>query len=240
MANTLLKFDAAASDNASNEIEGGTGHYDGEVLDAHVVILNNYLRVHHAVSYVELAKRVRKLTVLLSVPMEPNKDWDAEWMGLDVQMQKNWMFTKKWKHSKGFSEDNYIHVPVDTVKQLKQLKPDIVFSYEMGFRTLLSGWFRRWNRKVPLVMVGNMSFGIEKERRLGRRLLRSAVRRLVDCCTYNGPSCKRYLKSIGIADEQLHHLPYCINPEVVYRGERELVSTDKPRTLLYCGGIVAR
>ena len=130
------------------------------------MILNNYLRVHHAVSYVELAKRVRKLTVLLSVPMEPNKDWDAEWMGLDVRMQKNWMFTKKWKHSKGFTEDNYIHVPVDTVKQLKQLKPDIVFSYEMGVRTLLSGWFRRWNRKTPLVMVGNMSQDIEKERRL--------------------------------------------------------------------------
>ena len=237
MTNTLLKFDAV---NTGNEMEGGADHYDGEVLDAHVVILNNYLRVHHAVSYVELAKRVRKLTVLLSVPMEPNKDWDAEWMGLDVRMQKNWMFTKKWKHSKGFAEDNYIHVPVDTVKQLKQLKPDIVFSYEMGFRTLLSGWFRRWNRKVPLVMVGNMSFGIEKERRLGRRLLRSVVRRLVDFCTYNGPSCKRYLKSLGLPDERLHHLPYCIDPEVVYLGERQPVTADKPRTLLYCGGIVAR
>ena len=55
-------------------IEIAPPKYDGEVLDVHVVILNNYVRVHHAVSYVELAKRVRKLTVLLSVPMEPNKD----------------------------------------------------------------------------------------------------------------------------------------------------------------------
>ena len=237
MASTIVKSETTQSGIA---IEIESPGYDGEVLDAHVVILNNYLRMHHAVSYVELAKRVRKLTVLLSVPMEPNKDWEAEWLGLDVKMQKNWMITKKWKHSKGFSEDNYIHVPVDTIKQLKQLKPDIVFSYEMGVRTLLSGWFRKWNRKVPLVMVGNMSQGIERERSLSRRMLRSVVRRLVDFCTYNGPSCKRYLKSLGLSEERLHHLPYCIDPAVVYRGKRELVAADQPRKLLYCGGIIAR
>lgn len=237
MSGTLVKSESTQSLNA---IEIESPDYDGEVLDAHVVILNNYLRVHHAISYVELAKRVRKLTVLLSVPMEPNKDWDAQWMGLDVKMQKNWMFTKKWKHSKGFTEDNYIHVPVDTVKQLKQLKPDIVFSYEMGVRTLLSGWFRKWNRKVPLVMVGNMSQSIEQERRLSRRLLRSFIRRLVDCCTYNGPSCKRYLESLGLPEDKLYHLPYCIDAEVVYHGKRELVPAGKPRTLMYCGGIIAR
>ena len=237
MASTIVKSESTPSLNA---IEIESPDYDGDVLDAHVVILNNYLRVHHAISYVQLAKRVRKLTVLLSVPMEPNKDWDAQWLGLDVKMQKNWMFTKKWKHSKGFSEDNYIHVPIDTVKQLKQLKPDIVFSYEMGIRTLLSGWFRAWNRKVPLVMVGNMSQHIEQERRLSRRLLRSFVRRLVDFCTYNGPSCKRYLKSLGLPEQKLHHLPYCIDSKVVYHGKRELAPADKPRTLFYCGGIITR
>ena len=40
MTNTLLKFDAAETVNTGNEMEGGAGHYDGEVLDAHVVILN--------------------------------------------------------------------------------------------------------------------------------------------------------------------------------------------------------
>ena len=237
MSSTLVKSESAQSVNA---IEFESPDYDGEVLDAHVVILNNYLRVHHAISYVELAKRVRKLTVLLSVAMEPNKDWDAQWLGLDVKMQKNWMLTRKWKHSKGFSEDNYIHLPVDTVKQLKQLKPDIVFSYEMGIRTLLSGWFRKLNRKVPLVMVGNMSQSIEQERSFSRRLLRSCIRRLVDYCTYNGPSCKRYLKSLGLPEEKLFHLPYCIDPKVVYHGKREMVPADKPRTLMYCGGIIAR
>lgn len=217
-----------------------TDDFAGEVLDAHVVILNNYIRVHHAVSYVELAKRVRKLTVLLSVPMEPDRDWDADWMGLDVQVQKNWMFTKNWKHSKGFQEKNFIHVPVDTVKQLKRLKPDIVFSYEMGFRTLLSGWFRRWNKKVPLVMVGNMSHWVERERGFARRLLRGVVRRVVDVCSYNGPSCKHYLKSLGVPDEKLFSIPYCVDPKVVYTGDRESRANDAPRKLLYSGSIIPR
>ena len=108
MSNTVLKPDVAQSVEA---IEIESPKYDGEVLDVHVVILNNYVRVHHAVSYVELAKRVRKLTVLLSVPMEPNKDWSAQWMGLDVRVQKNWMFTRKWKHSKAVS---YTHLTLPT------------------------------------------------------------------------------------------------------------------------------
>jgi glycosyltransferase involved in cell wall biosynthesis len=211
-----------------------------DVIDAHVVILNNYLRIHHVVSYQELAKRVRKLTILLSVPMEPDRQWGAEWSDLDVQVQKNWMFTKMWKHSTGFQEANFIHVPVDTVSRLKQLKPDVVFSYEMGIRTLLAGWFRIFNRKVPLVMVGNMSEFIERERGIVRRTLRGLIRRTVDFCTYNGPSCKRYLQGLGVASDRLFHVPYCIDDQVAYLGERSLIPADKPRTLLYCGSISPR
>jgi len=77
---------------------------DLKYIDAHVVILNNYIRKHHVDSYRELAKRVRKLTVLLSTPMEPDRDWDPQWDDLDVRVQKNWMFTTSWKHSAGFKE----------------------------------------------------------------------------------------------------------------------------------------
>jgi len=63
---------------------------------------------------------------------------------------------------------------------------------------------------------------------------------MVDYCTYNGPSCKRYLESLGVPEEKLHHLPYCIDPEVVDHEHREVSPTDKPRTLLYSGGIIPR
>ena len=209
-------------------------------LDVHVVILNNYLRKHHAVSYRALAKRVRKLTILLSVEMEPDRAWNPEWEGLDVRLQKNWMWTAKWKHSAGFKENNFIHVPIDTVSQLKRLKPDIVFSYEMGMRTILSAWYRRFHSKAPLVMVGNMSEHIEKERGLFRKMMRGVVRRSADAFTFNGPSCQRYLSSLGIAPEKMFPLPYCIDSDVVFTGERDQPESGRPRRFLYCGSISER
>lgn len=210
-----------------------------EVIDAHVVILNNYLRRHHVVAYKEIAKRVRKLTVLLSVPMEPDRDWDAEWDGLDVVVQKNKMFTTQWKHSSGFKEDNFIHVPVDTRKQLKALNPDVILSYEMGMRTFLCGIHRMFHRNCRLVMVGNMSQHIESERGWSRKLFRKTIVKMADYFTYNGPSCKRYLASLGIKANRLFHFPYCIDPDAVSTEQRPSVVAE-PRQLLYCGAMSSR
>ena len=213
-----------------------------ERLDAHVVILINYVRKHHVLAFQELAKRVRRLTVLVSVPMEPDRSWDAQWEDLDVRVQKNWMWTARWKHSTGFQEPSFIHIPIDTGSQLKSLQPDIVFSYEMGFRTLLSSWYRRFHRNVPLVVVGNMSEHIERERGLMRRSLRWLIRRGADFYTYNGPSCKRYLKSLSIGEDRLFHVPYCIDADVVFHGDatESIESTDGPLRLLYCGALSQR
>ena len=208
-------------------------------LDAHVVLLNNYVRPHHVAVYTELAKRVRELTILLSVPMEPDRSWQPQWEGLDVRVQKNWMFTARWKHSSGFAEPNFIHVPIDTTKQLKNLNADIVFSYEMGVRTLLSCWYRRFHPKVPLVMVGNMSEHVEAERGLARRVLRRSICRGADYFTYNGPSCKRYLESLSVTPDRLFEVPYCIDSSVVFDGTREASKTDH-RKLLYCGSLSDR
>ncbi len=209
------------------------------VSDAHVVILINYVRRHHVIAYKELAKRVKRLTILVSTPMESDRSWTAEWDELDVRIQRNWMFTSKWKHPFGFEEPNFIHIPIDTPSQLKKLKPDIVFSYEFGMRTLFSAWYRRWNRNVPLVMVGNMSDHIERARGIGRRLLRRLLRANIDYFTYNGPSCKRYLQRVGIAEDRLFHVPYCFDRDKSYAGDKQF-STDGNKRLVYCGAISQR
>ncbi len=213
--------------------------FNSPLDQAHVVILNNYIRQHHVLAYKALEQRVGRLTILLSTEMEPDRNWEAEWNELDVRVQKNWMYTSKWKHSSGFEEPNFIHVPVDTSRQLRKIQPDIVFSYELGMRTLLSSWFRFWNRDIPLVMVGNMSEHIERERGILRRMLRTVLRRTVDCCTYNGPSCLRYLKSLGFSDDRLHHVPYCFDLDSAWHGEKTY-SADGTVRLLYCGAISSR
>lgn len=204
-----------------------------EVMDARVAVLNNYFRAHHTVVYQAINRRISNLNVLLSTPMEPNRSWDAEWDELDVTVQKNWTFTAKWRHSLGFAEDNFIHFPVDTVKQLKLLKPDVVFSYEFGVRTLLSSRYCRRNR-IPLVMVGNMSELIERERGFLRRRLRHFLRRRVDFCTYNGPSCKRYLLDLGVAEDRLLFFPYAYDCRKTHQGPVTF-SRDGVTRLMFCG-----
>lgn len=209
------------------------------IQDAHVVVLSNYFRRHHSLVYQQVLKHVGKLTILLSTDMEPDRAWQADWGDLDVQIQKNKMITARWKHSSGFDEPNFIHIPTDTVKSLKRLKPDIVFSYEMGMRTVLSSLYRLTHRKVPLVMVGNMADHIENERGMLRRTVRRFIRSRVDYATYNGPSCRRYLQQIGFADDRLFHFPYCIDFDTTYSGPQKF-SADGHRRLLYAGVISDR
>ena len=208
------------------------------IESSHVVILTNYMRRHHVLVFEEIKKRVGKLTVLLSTNMEPDRDWKAEWGDLDVVIQKNWMYTAKWKHSAGFRESNFIHIPIETVSQLRTLQPDIVFSYEMGMRTFLSGRYCK-SANIPMIMVGNMSEHIERERGPLRRMLRKFIRQSIDFATYNGPSCKRYLESLKIPEERLFHFPYAYDPTKTYTGPKTFSDGEEKR-LLFCGALGQR
>ena len=169
--------------------------------DTHVVVLINYLRRHHVLAFKEVARQVGKLTILVSTPMEGDRSWLPEWEGLDVIVQKNSTITLS--KSSGYDEKNFIHFPWDTISQLRRLQPDVVLSYEMGMRTLFSGLFRIFNRKIPLIIIGNMSNHIESNRGFARRCMRQLIRRMTDYCTYNGPSCRNYLSGLGIEDSRL-------------------------------------
>ncbi len=193
---------------------------------AHVVILMNYLRRLHVDVFEELEKHVRKITVLLSTPMEPDRQWEPSWGKLNVVVQKNWTVVRKW------------HLPYDTYSQLTRLQPDAVVSSELGFRTLFSSRYTQ-TRKIPLIAIGNMTEAIERERGWGRRTLRTILRNRVDCFTFNGPSCRRYLASLGIPEQKLSPFPYFYDVDKVFAGEKEF-SPSQPCKLLFSGNLTSR
>lgn len=207
-------------------------------VNGHVVVLTNYLRELHVDVLSELQRRVKRLTVLLSTPMEADRNWQPEWKDLNVRVQKTWTLVRKWRHSSGFQEANFVHLPYDTMAQLQQLAPDVVLSFELGLRTFLSSRYCR-KRKVPLVAVGNMSERIERERGWLRRRARDYLVPRIDYFTYNGPSCRRYFESLGIPDPKLFPFPYFYDTSKVFRGPK-LFSTDFPRKLLFSGNLNPR
>ena len=182
-------------------------------LDAHVVLLTNFIPPYMVPVYAELARRVRKLTLLLSTPMEPNRRWTPEWGSLDVKVQRTLTLMRPWRHPIGFCEPSSIHLPWDTMGMLRSLRPDVIISAQFGLRSLLSAWYAAWSR-TPLVLFVNLS----EHQELGWGRIRTSLRRWLirraACITVNGPSGARYLRGLGADPNRLFHVPYTALPDL--------------------------
>lgn len=186
----------------------------------HVVFLVNFVAPNLVAVMKELATRVGRLTILSSVEMESNRDWKADWKGLDVVIQNTWTITRKPVHPSGYQEVNYIHLPLDTFSQLRRLKPDVIVSLEMGARSLLSSLHCRFlNRKTAHVLAVYASQRSEAGRGPIRRLLRRRLLARADVITSNGPSCTRLLESYGAKNQSILPWNYAADPRKRFTGE---------------------
>jgi glycosyltransferase involved in cell wall biosynthesis len=210
-----------------------------EVVDAHVVLLTHYIPLYQVRVFQELAKRVRKLTILLSTPIEPNRQFELDWGGLDVRVQRSMQFRRRWKHTTGFHDELYVHVPYDTLFQLRRLQPDIVLSLELGMRSAACSLYRMTHRRSRLGLLVYVSEHTEQGRGGARGLLRRWLVRRADAISYNGPSGKRYLRGLGVADGMLYPFPYAADDRTAYRGPLARQASDAHR-LLYVGQLNER
>jgi len=207
-------------------------------LDCHVVTLTHFLPPYVASVLLHTAQHVRAFQVLLSIEREPNRQYCDTWKGLDVEVQRSLMFRRPWRHKTGFQDELYVHVPYDTIAQLHRAKPDIVFSYELGFRSLTSALYCKVYRKKLAICVC-VSEHTEQGRGIIRYWLRQILLKAADAVTYNGPSCLRYLKRFDLPDEKLFYFPYATSDSFRYTGPVErTVKSD--RRLLCIGQLTER
>jgi glycosyltransferase involved in cell wall biosynthesis len=206
---------------------------------AHVVVLMNFLPPHQLPVLNELARRVGKLTVLISTPMEPNRTWDVEWGDLDVQVQKSMTWRRIWRHPFGFSEDNYVHIPWDTLLRLRKLAPDVILSGELGMRSVFSALYARFAKKTRLVLMASMSEHTEHGRSRARVFLRKLLLRQCQCLVVNGNSGVRYVQSLGLDRSRIVRCSYAAKPHCFEQGSA-FRSPEKAHRLLYLGQFVER
>lgn len=203
------------------------------------ILLINYITKHQLPVFEALNRHWPGLKVLISVDMEPQRDYRAEFGSLVVEKQRNWTFQRTWKHEAGFEDAIHVHVPWDTLWRLLFARPHWVISYELGVRSILSALYRKLFRKSRLVLCVNVSEHTEQSWGMVRRRVRPWLLRAADAVTYNGPSCKRYLQSIGVPEEKLFHFPYAAHPDTVYRGSTERGAEQRHR-LLWVGQLTER
>ncbi|MEM7477910.1 MAG: glycosyltransferase family 4 protein [Planctomycetota bacterium] len=177
-------------------------------LPIHVAFFTGYIPPYALPVFEEIDRRVEKLTVLLSTQMEANRHWETDFGNLDIRVQKTWTHFSKWKHEVGFSDRKQTHVPWDTYWQIRDLKPDILVSEELGYRSLFCGMYRALFRSPPLLLVSNLSEHTEKGRGRLRLWLRQWLARRAAATTANSKSGLRYLESIGFSKDELFLFPY--------------------------------
>lgn len=173
-----------------------------------LVVLTHYLPPYMQRVLEHVAESVPQTQVLLSIPLEPNRNFAVDWGSLNVQVQKSLMMRGAWRHRVGFKDELFIHIPYDTYRQLRRRQPDLILSYELGFRSLISAIYRRTHPSCRLALCVCVSEHTESGRGGSRWLLRRALAKMADAVTYNGPSCRRYLTGLDVPDNRLFHFPY--------------------------------
>ncbi|MEM0925568.1 MAG: glycosyltransferase family 4 protein, partial [Planctomycetota bacterium] len=215
-----------------------------DVVDARVVFLTHYLPLYQVQVLKAIASRVRDFQVLLSTPIEPNRDFELDWGGLDVTVQRAITFRRSWRHRDAdqrvrFTDPLFVHVPIDTQSQLRRRRPDIVMSLELGARSLGAVRYCR-RHSAKSILCTYMSEHTERHRGRLRSLLRRYLVRRADAITYNGPSCRDYLRAIGVADEKLYRLAYAADDRTAHSSEVSRNDSLTRSKLLYVGQLSDR
>lgn len=212
----------------------------GDLAPFHLVYLINFFAPDQVAIWEELARRVKRVTILVSVDMEGNRAWKPEQTQLDVRTQRTWTITRKTKHSAGYTDVNYVHLPLDTGAQLRRLKPDVVVSSELGMRSLLASRYCRRSQTKHILAIKTSEHLDEVSAGLRTKIRKSLLRRS-DLVTHNGPSCQRFLERLDVPPEKLFSFDYAADPNKPYRGEIDtsLSQSDSIR-LLSVGQLVQR
>ena len=203
-----------------------------------IAFLTNMIPPYHKPFLDCLAKRY-EIRVLLSTPMEPNRSWKLDWDGLDVVTQKTLTLSGRWRHPRGFTEPLFLHVPIDTVAQLRRFGPDVTISLEMGARTLLAAVYRKLRRRSKLIVWAEIAESTEQARGWMRNRIRCLVHKNVDAFLVTGASGARYLRGLGVSERKIFQISYTTDVSV-FAASPLLRGPSCEQRLLYVGQLIER
>jgi hypothetical protein len=132
-----------------------------------------------------------------------------------------------------------VHVPFDTLAQLRRYRPHVVISVEMGMRTLLAGLYRKIDRRSRLIIWAEVSETTERGRGMARRILRRVLARHADAFLAVGASGVSYLRRLGARRDRVFPLLY--TTDVKRFSGSELARPPRwAHRLLYAGQLIER
>jgi hypothetical protein len=206
---------------------------------ARVAFLTNFVAPYWKPVLHSLSASYPGMRVLVSTTMEPDRSWNVEWEGLDVVRQRAITFETRVKNRLGFRELVYVHLPIDTVGQLRRFRADVTISAQLGFRTLMSVFYRWLRPRSRLIVYADLSQHTEKARGWFRGLLRKFISKNADSFVVLGESGARYIRELGVSNDRIFKVPYATDVARFSIGAARR-SSESARRLLYVGQLIER
>jgi glycosyltransferase involved in cell wall biosynthesis len=206
-------------------------------LPIRALLLTNCIAPYSVAMLRHLTQAVESFQVLVSTPMEQDRHWQPEWDGLNVMVQRSFTFTHQRVFRQGYRMTFFRHFPYDTLARLRRLRPDVVISAQLGFRTMQAVAYRRMNPESRLVLWVDGSEHTEREIGLVRTKFRRGLLRHADAVLVNGASGQKYVERLGVGAARIVQAPYTTHMAQFL--ELPLMrSGDAATRLLYVGQLV--
>lgn len=199
-----------------------------------VALLTNFIAPYRVSVLEALRDRVGDLRVLVCTRMERDRSWVVDWGSLDVVVQRTLTFRPLTRDMFGLARRSEVHVPYDSLEQLRRWAPDVVISGELGARSLQAAAYCTLRPDVPLLIWATLSEHTEKAWGVLRRRLRQVILRRADGVLVNGESGARYIRSFGLPDEHIFRVNQPVDIDLFNAIPRQRPKTSCTR-LLYSG-----
>jgi glycosyltransferase involved in cell wall biosynthesis len=210
------------------------------MVPSRVALLVNFIPPYRVSLFRELRARVHELRIFVSTCVEPNRQWPVQWDGLEVAHQRTITINKRWRRPGGFEDQMVVHLPYDTLAQLRRFKPDVVISGELGLRSCLAAAYRRLHPEVKLLIWATLSERTERKRGTVRNLIRPLLFRQADAVLVNGASGGRYVMSQQVPPERIWEIPYTVDVGAFAREPIRRVDPAVQCSLLFVGLLIPR
>jgi glycosyltransferase involved in cell wall biosynthesis len=204
-----------------------------------VVYLISYIPIHALGMFEKLSAKFDHFTMVLSKPVQAGRPWKENFGILNVVIQKTISIKQsKLKVETGWELPTVVF-PLSTVHDLSKLKPRVIISLELGFRTLAAWWYRRGRKDCRLIAHVRVTKECEAKRGLSRLVLRKFLLKRLDHIIVNGRNGASYLKSIGAPENKMTIIT--CGTDLKYFGQKQSqIRRAAQLRILYVGQLIAK
>lgn len=206
-----------------------------------ITLLHHFLPPYRVPVFDKIGE-ASELKVFISGSEDNRRTWDNVLHGDEhFSVATSWGFrlTKAKKRDGKVIDKAYVFINPGFFWDLVRTRPDVVISYEMGFRTLMALTFGSLFRRPVWVWWGGTIHSVKAHNWLRHFIRKAFVHWIRNWISY-GETSTEYLMSIGVRREQILQTQCCVDNRLFSPDKPPLFPDLKKPVLLHSGQIIKR